>query len=242
MIEKDAIHEVADIITTEDVFYNTSNKYVYEAILYMFKRGKPIDMLTVIEQTRRNGTYEKIGGDVKGSYYISNLTTKVNSSAHITTHALILIEKFGKRQMIEKYSAAIKDAYDDSKSFFDGVDTMQNDVIEISNYANIGGGFSSYLEITGKAIDYLDGLRSGKIESKRISCGFESMDRIWKLMGGGESTVIAARPRMGKSALVLAIGNHVGMKLGKKVAIFSLEMTKQEWINRTISAEAKNSK
>lgn len=236
MIEKGVIDQVADILHIES-FYKDSHQKIYTAIIDLFKEGEPIDMLTVIEQLRKNGDYDFVGGSEKASYYISQLTIQVNSAAHITTHARIIAEKAMKRELIAIASEIEKDAYEDTGDVFELLDKMQQNLFDISE-RSIKRNYSDIKSLMHKAIDALEEKRNQSDGLTGVPSGFTQLDRLTSGWQKSDLVIMAARPGMGKTSLVLSAARNAAVEFGQGVAIFSLEMASVQLVMRLISIEA----
>lgn len=236
MIEKGVIDQVADILHIES-FYKDSHQKIYSAIVELFKEGEPIDMLTVIEQLRRNGDYDLVGGSEKASFYISQLTIQVNSAAHITTHSRIIAEKAMKRELISIASEIEKDAYEDTGDVFELLDKMQQNLFDISE-RSIKRNYSDIKSLMHKAIDALEEKRGQTDGLTGVPSGFTKLDRLTSGWQKSDLVIMAARPGMGKTSLVLSAARNAAVEFGQGVAIFSLEMAAVQLVMRLISIEA----
>ena len=237
LIEKGAISEVAPILGTEKVFYTESHKKIYKAISELYNEGGDIDMLTVIERVRKNGDSSIVGGEEKDSVYISQLTINVNSAAHITTHARILVEKFMMREIIKHGGDINKYCYSNEGDAFQALDKLQSLVLELSNLTNGGKGYEMYKEIAYRAMNSLGDLRDGNGKLKKIKSGLQALDNKTGGFCAGDFPIIAARPGMGKTALVVSMMTHFA-KTGLKGIMFSLEMSKDRVMMRVFSSMA----
>ena len=121
MLEKDALTDVIDILRPEN-FYKDANKEIYQAIIDLFNNSEPVDLLTVTAQLKKNGKLDFVGG----SYYVSQLTTRVNSASNIEYHSRIILEQSIKRQLIEVSGEVQKEAYEDTTDVFDLLDNTDH--------------------------------------------------------------------------------------------------------------------
>lgn len=231
MIEKDAILEIADMISP-DHFYKDGNQKIYAAALRLFQRSKPIDILTITEELRRSGDLEAIGG----AYHITQLTDRVASSANITYHARIVFQKYLQREMIRICVKTINEAYDDSTDVFELIDNHESEILKSqSNLDNtdivdVADVLESELkEMNNPPIHGLLGIGSGFSELDRITNGWKKTDLM----------IIAARPAMGKTAFALNNARNAVVDFDKPGIIFSLEMSKEQLTQRLLASEAK---
>ncbi|MEX2594191.1 MAG: replicative DNA helicase [Anditalea sp.] len=232
MLEKDALTAVVDILTAES-FYKDSHKEIYQAILDLFNASEPIDLLTVTNQLRRNGKLEIAGG----AYFITELTSRVSSAANIEYHARIITEQSMKREMIQIASEIQRDAYEDTTDVFELLDKMEQSLFEISEN-NIRKNYADMRSIMREAITELESKKGQKDGLTGVPSGFTALDRVTSGWQKSDLVIIAARPAMGKTAFVLSVLRNAAVDHNRPVAIFSLEMSSIQLVNRLISSEA----
>jgi replicative DNA helicase len=231
MIEKDAILTVIDILKPES-FYKDAHQKIFKAVLDLASRQEPIDMLTITEQLRRNETLEEIGGP----YYITHLTSKVASAAHVEFHSRIVAQKYIQRELIRVSSEIQSLAFDDSKDVDELLDFSESAIFKIAE-GSIKKEIQPInvlvkeaiiqIQEAGKRTDSLSGVPSGFTQLDRITSGWQRSDMI----------IVAARPSMGKTAFVLSMARNMAVEHKAGVAIFSLEMSSLQLVNRLICAE-----
>ena len=232
MLEKDALSQVIEILKPE-IFYKDAHREIYAAIKELFEDSEPVDILTVTNKLRKNGKLEFVGG----AYYIASLTSRVNSSANIEYHARIITEMAIKRELIRISSEIQKEAFEDSTDVFELLDKTEQSLFEVSE-TNIRKNFDSMRSLMGDAIRELEYKKNQKDGLTGIPSGFTGLDRITSGWQKSDLVIIAARPGMGKTALVLSALRNAAVEFGHPVAIFSLEMSAVQLVNRLISAEA----
>lgn len=232
MLEKDALTMVIDILKPE-TFYRESHAFIYEAIVTLFNNSEPIDLLTVTNQLRKNGTLEQAGG----AYYITELTTRVNSAANIEFHARVIVEKAIKRQLIKVSSLIQTEAYEDTTDVFTLLDRSEQSLFEISE-ANIRKNYADMRSIMKEAVAELEAKKLHKDKLTGVPSGFSRLDRVTSGWQKSDMVIIAARPGMGKTAFVVSAMRNAAVEFGQGVAIFSLEMSAIQLVNRLISAES----
>lgn len=232
MLEKDALTTVVDILSPES-FYKDSHKLIYDSILDLFNEGEPIDLLTVTNQLRKNGKLELAGG----AYYITELTSRVSSAANIEYHARIVTEQAMKRDMIRIASDIQREAFEDTTDVFELLDKMEQSLFEISEN-NIKKNYMDMRSIMREAITELEGKKGQKDGLTGVPSGFTALDRVTSGWQKSDLVIIAARPAMGKTAFVLSVLRNAAVDHNRPVAIFSLEMSSIQLVNRLISSEA----
>lgn len=232
MLEKDALTTVIDILKPES-FYKDAHKEIYAAIVTLFNNSEPVDLRTVANQLRKDGKLELVGG----SYYIANLTTKVNSAANIEYHARIVSEQAIKRELIRIASEIQHDAYEDTTDVFSLLDKTEQALFEVSE-SNIRKNYADMRSIMREAMNELEAKKHHKDGLTGIPSGFSALDRVTSGWQKSDLVIIAARPGMGKTAFVVSAMRNAAVDFGHGVAIFSLEMSSVQLVNRLISAEA----
>jgi len=232
MLEKDALSSIADILKP-DVFYKEGHKVIYEAILFLFNDSQPVDLLTVTNQLRKDGTLEVAGG----AYAVTALTTKVNSAANVEYHARIIIEMGIKRELIRVSGEIQKKAYEETTDVFDLLDQTESALFEVSEQ-NIRKNYQDMKTIMTEALGELEARQKHKDGLTGVPTGFSALDRVTSGWQKSDLVIIAARPGMGKTAFVVSAMRNAAVDFGKAVAIFSLEMSSVQLVNRLISAES----
>jgi replicative DNA helicase len=232
MLEKDALTNVIDILKVES-FYKNAHQAIFQAILDLFTDTQPIDLLTVTTQLRKTGTLEAAGG----AFYVTELTSKVASAANIEYHARIITEQAIKREMIRISSEIQRDAYEDTTDVFELLDKMEQSLFQISE-KNIRKNYSDMKTIMREAIAEMEIRKHQKDGLTGVPSGFTALDRVTSGWQKSDLVIIAARPAMGKTAFVLSVLRNAAVDHERPVAIFSLEMSSIQLVNRLIAAEA----
>ncbi|MAK07024.1 MAG: replicative DNA helicase [Cytophagales bacterium] len=232
MLEKDALTDVIDILKPEN-FYKDANKEIYKSIIDLFNESEPVDLLTVTSQLKKNGKLEYVGG----SYYVTQLTTRVNSASNIEYHARIILEQSIKRQLIEVSGEVQKDAYEDTTDVFDLLDNTEQSLFDISE-SHIRKNYSQVKGLMKEAIDELQAKKTRKDGITGVPSGFIDLDNITSGWQPSDLVIIAGRPSMGKTAFVLSMMRNASIDHEMPIALFSLEMSSLQIVNRLISSEA----
>lgn len=232
MLEKDALTTVIDILKPES-FYKDAHQAIYAAIVTLFNNSEPVDLRTVANQLRKDGKLEFAGG----AYYIADLTTRVNSAANIEFHARIITEQAIKRELIRIASEIHHDAYEDTTDVFNLLDKTEQALFEVSE-SNIRKNYADMRSIMHEAMSELEAKKKNKAGLTGIASGFTALDRVTSGWQKSDLVIIAARPGMGKTAFVVSAMRNAAVDWGHGVAIFSLEMSSVQLVNRLISAEA----
>lgn len=228
MLEKDAYSIVSDILKPES-FYEHTHELIYKAIQNLSLLQRPVDMLTVQEQLKKEGCLDEVGG----AYYLAQLTGKVVSTAHLEYHARIVAQKYLARELIRYTSEVSGRAYDETSDVDDLMQEAEAGLFEISqrnmkkDVMQINPVINEAIELLNQAAKRSDGL-SG------IPTGFDKLDKITSGWQNSDLIIIAARPAMGKTAFVLSMAKNIAVNFKKPVAVFSLEMSNVQLVNRLI--------
>jgi replicative DNA helicase len=232
MLEKSALNAVVEFLKPEH-FYSESHREIYSSIIQLFKSSEPVDMRTVVNQLRKDGKIELVGG----AYYIAELTSKVSSAANIEYHARVIIEMAIKRDLIQIASQVHQDAYEDTSDVFELLDKTEQSIFAISD-SNLRKNYDNMKNLMYRAIQELQKLKEHKDGLTGVPTGFSSLDRMTSGWQNSDLVIIAARPGMGKTAFVVSAMRNAAVEFKRPVAIFSLEMASVQLVNRMISAEA----
>jgi replicative DNA helicase len=232
MLEKDALTAVIDILKT-DSFYKDAHREIFVAIKDLFAQSEPIDIETVVYKLRSMGKLEMAGGP----YYVAKLTERVNSAANIEAHARIISEQAIRRAILTVASEIERDGYDETVDVFQFLDRVQQLIFDISesyirkNFMKMGDLAELFLKDLEAKKQHKDGLTG-------VPCGFSNLDRLTSGWQNSDMVIIAARPGMGKTAFVVSAARNAAVEFKKGVAIFSLEMSSLQLMQRLVSAEA----
>ncbi|WP_206680703.1 replicative DNA helicase [Hymenobacter polaris] len=232
MLEKDALTTVIDILKPHS-FYKDGHQRIYKAINNLFDKSEPIDQLTVVQELREMGELEGAGG----VGYVAGLTMHINSAAHVESHARKILEAAIKRELIRNASDVLRDAYEDTMDVFELLDSTEKAIFQISE-DNMRKGVDSMADLMVKAIKELEEKKHQKDGLTGVPSGFAALDRVTSGWQPSDLVIIAARPGMGKTAFVVSAMRNAAVDFKKPVAIFSLEMSSLQLVNRLISAEA----
>ena len=232
IIEEDAILEVVNIINV-DTFYSYQNKEVYKAILNLFENHLPIDLRTVIDQLKKNGSLEKIGGEE----YVVSLIDRVVSGVNIEYHSFLILEYAIKREIINISKEILKQALDPTVDIFNLIDTAEQKMLDVSS-RNIKKNYSDLNTLLKETISTIDQKRNNKTGITGIPSGFSGLDALTSGWQKSDLVIIAARPGMGKTAFTLSLVRNAAVMNNTPVALFSLEMSSVQLVSRLISAES----
>lgn len=232
LIDSDAIVKVADIINPED-FYDERHARIYEAMLQLYEKHSPIDVLTLSDQLRNTGMLDMVGG----AGYLTELTNFVPTATHADKYAEIIAQKSMRRRLI-KASQVITDlGFDETQSLQELIENAETKLFEVSQ-RHIKQDISSLENILSSSFDRLDELHKDKGKLRGIPTGYRDLDNILAGLQPSDLFILAARPSMGKTAFVLNLAHNVAVKANQSVLLFSLEMGKEQLVDRLLAAEA----
>ncbi|HMT67726.1 MAG TPA: DnaB-like helicase C-terminal domain-containing protein, partial [Bacteroidales bacterium] len=231
MLEIDAARMVVDMLRPE-VFYPASHQKIFAAIVELNKRDQAIDLLTVTQELKRRGELDEAGGAV----YLTELTSKVVSAANIEYHARIVLQKYIQRELIRATTMIQNMVYEDTLDVTELLDKSEDELFRIAE-GNIKHEVTPIHEVIKQTLAEIEEL--GKKEDALVGTpsGFTKLDRLTSGWQKSELVIIAARPSMGKTAFALTMARNMAINHGRKVAIFSLEMSAIQLVNRLIVSE-----
>ena len=231
MVEKSAVNAVIDVLQPES-FYVEAYGEVFRAIQTLFNNSEPIDLLTVTEQLRKEGKLDMLGG----SHRVASLTSRVASSANVEFHARIIAQKHIQRELIRVSNAIIEKAYDETSDVFDLLDEAESKLFEVAE-GNIRKSYESMSTVMRQALDDIEAARNNEDGVSGVPSGFHDLDKITGGWQRSDMIVLAARPGMGKTAFVLSMARNMAVDHDIPVAVFSLEMSAVQLVQRLISSE-----
>jgi len=234
MIDRNALEDIMMILKTPEVFYKESHKFIFEAIQSLYKNNLPVDLLTVVQQLRETLKLEKAGGE----YALIQLTQKVSSSAHAEYHCRILLQQHVKRQLIKVSCELIAEAYDDDADIFDLLSKGSLVIDSLNEQTSAGANDISQKEALQKIQERIEILSSKKSdEISGIKTGFRRLDLITSGWQPSDLIVIAARPGMGKTSLVLKMMLE-NIKNNIPVGVVSCEMSTVQLVTRLVACDS----
>lgn len=232
LTDKDAIMSAVETIKPED-FYREDNKIIYEAILNLFNRAEPVDIITLKTELQSMKQLEVVGG----LEYIAQLPDKVPTTANVEQYIKIVEEKSALRALIKTANDLISLGYDQTQDVEDILDTAERKIFDVIQNRNQKG-YSSIKDILVDSFTQLEQLYNQKQHITGVPTGFADLDFITAGLHKSDLVIVAARPAMGKSAFALNIATNAAVRNNTPVAIFSLEMSKEQMTNRILCSEA----
>ncbi|MHB9019701.1 MAG: replicative DNA helicase [Minisyncoccota bacterium] len=232
MIDKNSIINVADILLPED-FYKPVNEKIYEVILGLYTKREPIDIFTVTNKLKDAGLLKDVGG----SAYLTKIIESVPSAAHVGHYAQIVKDQKIRRDLINASGDISERAFSTGQELEDSLDEIEKKIFSISQ-RSIPQKFSSIGEGLKGAYERIEKLHSGEGGLRGVPTGFQDLDNILSGFQRSDLVVLGARPSIGKTSLALDIARTVAVNHKQPVGIFSLEMSKEQVIDRIISSQA----
>ena len=228
MVEQDAYFQVAEILSPES-FYDKRHQKIYEAVRDLAARQKPIDVVTVVEELDAKGYLTEVGGQP----YVAGLTLAVNSSAHIEYHAQVIQQKYLARQIITLTSMLQTEAFDPGVDVADLMQSAQGRLFELSQ-KNMRTEYTQIDPVIKQALDLLNIAAAREDGLSGLTTGFSKLDKMTSGWQNSDLVIIAARPAMGKTAFVISMMAKMAVDHKIPVAMFSLEMSNVQLVNRLI--------
>lgn len=232
LLDKEAIIKVADILIPDD-FYNDSYKIIYEHMVWLYEHHQPIDIVTLTNRLEEKNQLEDIGG----ATLISQLSNAVPSAAHVVNYAKIVADKALLRRLITTANEVVSLAYEEGDNPNNILDKAEKKIFEVSE-KHLKENFISLKSVLTESFDRIDELHKDKESLRGVSTGFKNLDNVLAGLQPSDLVIIAARPSMGKTAFALNIAHNVAVKDQVPVAIFSLEMSKEQLVDRLLASEA----
>lgn len=232
LMDKDAAAEAFEMLKPED-FYSPENRAVYEAAMQLYAKGEPIDVVTVKNQLEEKGVFAQIGGVET----LANIASAVGSSVNIKSYAKIVEEKSVLRRLIRLAGDITEKSYKADDDINNILDKAEKGIFDVMQNRNTDS-FSSIMDVAFDTFSNIEKIYNSTEKITGISTGFTDFDAKTAGLQKSDLILIAARPSMGKTAFVLNVAQYAAMKQHVPVAIFSLEMSKEQLVNRMLCAEA----
>lgn len=232
LIDKDAVIAVAEFLTPED-FYDDRLKEIYQACLDLYEERVPIDVLTVTEKLKKRKTLKIVGT----SSFLADLANKVPTAAHVEHYGRIVKDTATKRALMTAASKLVEISMDEGLPAAEAMDRAESEVFSLSQ-KSISKSFTSVRETLAESFDRLDELHKQGEGMRGVPTGFKDLDDALAGMQKSNLIILAARPGVGKTSLAMNIAQHVAVELKRSVGFFSLEMSKEELVDRLLVAQA----
>jgi len=231
ILDHELVPVVIEIIVSDD-FYSENHKDIYSTIVELFDKGKPIDLITVMDHLGTRGTLELVGG----REYITNIVANVPTTANARYYAEIIEQKSMLRKLIRASQDIIKSSYEANEEVSAIMDKAEKSIFDVLQKKN-SKGFSYIKDVLVSTFEKLDELYNNKGFITGLPTGFTDLDRKTSGLQNSDLILVAARPAMGKTSFALNIAENVAIHKRVPVAIFSLEMSKEQLVSRMLSSE-----
>jgi len=232
LIDKNAIVRVVEMLHPES-FYRDAHRYICETILELFDKGEPVDLVTVTDSLRKAGKLDAVGGSV----YVADLLNSVPTSANVEYYAKIVEEKAVLRRLIDAGTRIVSNAFGETEHVDQILDHAEKAIFDIA-LKRVREGFHKIDSVIKRVLDKIDSLYDKKEAITGCTTGFPDLDKMTAGFQNSDLVIIAARPSVGKTAFALNIAQNVAIKNRVPVAIFSLEMSKEQLAQRMLCSEA----
>jgi replicative DNA helicase len=233
LIDHEAIHKIADLLRPDD-FYKHAHQRIYRAALTLFEKNEPTDVITLSNELGLKGELESVGG----TPYLAQLAASVATSASIHHYAKIIREKAMLRSLITVATDIVHQGYAGEDEIHQFLDDAERSIFEISE-RNIRQAFTPVREIIKDSIKAIENLYENKSAVTGISTGFAQLNKITAGLQKSDLIIVAGRPSMGKTAFALNLALNAAIESNKAAAIFSLEMSKDQLVQRMLCSEAR---
>lgn len=231
LIDRDAIIRVASFLKPDD-FYRGSHALIYQAILDLYNRRVPADFVTVVDELERSGRLDDIGG----VSYLTELLSAVPSAVHVEYYGRIVERTATLRRLIDAGAEIVRIGYEDHADAEEALEQAERVIFEVSQRRTVRD-FVPISQILEQYFDKLDYIQQHRGEVIGIPTGFADLDKLTGGLQRSDLIILAARPSVGKTSFQLGIAHHAAVRAGKTVAIFSLEMSAEQLVQRLLSME-----
>lgn len=233
MLRPEALVEIMDILRPE-AFYADKHKTIFEAMTHLYEKREPIDLLTLSSKLKESVDLDRIGG----MSYLTEIVNSVPSSSNAEHYAEMISKKHTMRRLIEAAEGIAKIGYDEEQGIEELLDKAEKKIYEVTS-KNLSGKYVEMKDVLGEAMERLDRLHKTKGELRGVPTGFKDLDNKLSGLQNSDLIILAARPSMGKTSLALDIARNAAIRHNIPTAIFSLEMSTQQLVDRMLSAESR---
>ena len=233
LIDKDSIVRISEILHPSNFYRTEQHGPIFEAVQSLFEKREPIDLVTVTEELKRKGFYDKVGG----SAYLTTLVNVVPTSAHIEHYAKIIKGHAVRRSLITQATRLIEKAYDEGETVEELLESAEAGIFSLSQ-DNVSRDFLPIKDALTQSFDRLDELQKSSGKLRGVPTGFRDLDSKLAGMQNSNLIILASRPGQGKTSMALNIAQYVAVSAGLPVGIFSLEMSQEELVDRLLVGQA----
>lgn len=232
LLDKDAIIKATELITSED-FYKEAHKEIFESMIDLYTKDEPVDLITLSEELKKRGTLEAIGGVI----YLANLSEGVSTTANIRYYCEIVEEKSILRRLIKASDEIMAKGYEGDEELSNIIELAEKKIFDITQRKNQDG-FAHIKNVLLDSFNRIEKMAKNKGGITGLTTGFVDLDGKTSGLQPSDLVLIAARPAMGKTAFTLNLAVNAAMKGGASIALFSLEMSKEQLVQRMLSSES----
>ncbi len=232
LLDSDALVDVADLVNADD-FYDNRHKIIYESVMSLYEKRRPIDLLTLTDHLKGKDNVDLAGGTA----YLTELTNSVPTAAHAKHYADIVRSKALRRRLIKAGQDIGELGYKEDEDVQFAMEAAERKLFNVSQ-EHVKQDLVSVESILAESFDRLDELHKDKGKVRGLSTGYKDMDNVLAGLQKSDLIVLAARPSMGKSTLAMNLAHHIATKQQQTVLVFSLEMSKEQLVDRLLAAEA----
>ncbi len=233
LINNEAFNQAAEVIDAGD-FFRDAHRRIFEKMVGLTDRSEPVDLVTLKDELARSGDLDDVGGPA----YIASLTDGVPRSANVEHYARIVKEKSTLRRLIQSATEVLGRAYDAEEDADNLLDEAERSIFQIAEH-RLRRGFVPLRDLVGPGYQLLEKLQEHKGLVTGVPSGFADLDEMTSGFQKSDLVIVAGRPSMGKTSLVLNMALHCGIEAGKTVGVFSLEMSKEQLFMRMLTSEAR---
>lgn len=232
LLDKEAVSSVAEFLHPED-FYDDKHKVIYECVVELYEDRTPVDVLTLSEKLKKKKSLKEVGG----ATYLAELANRVPTAAHVEHYGKIVKDQATKRSLMQASTKLVNLSMDESLEAGELLDRAESEVFSLTQ-RHLTKSFTSVKATLADSFDRLDELTKNNTGIRGIPTGFQDLDNILAGMQRSNLIILAARPGVGKSTLAMNISHNLAVKYKRPVGYFSLEMSKEELVDRLLVAEA----
>jgi replicative DNA helicase len=232
LIDPEAIVKIADTILSRD-FYDEKHQRIYEGIKYLYDHHSPVDILTLSNQLQATGFLDIAGG----ASYLTELTNYVPTAAHVEQYASIVAQHALRRRLIQASQQIIELSHNQKQTINEIVESAEAALFDVSKQ-HVQESVTSIEDVLSTSFERLDELHKEKGKIRGIPTGFKDLDAMLAGLQRSDLFILAARPSMGKTALALNLAQNIALKTDESVLIFSLEMSKEQLVDRMLATES----
>lgn len=232
LLDKDAIIKVADLISSED-FYRPDHRCIFEALLRLYEKRMPLDVVTLTDELERTKQLEEAGG----ASLIATLTGRVPTAAHVIHYARIVREKSTLRRLISAAGQITELGFQESRPVDEIVDESERLIFQVAQNT-VRQQFEPIKEVLIRSFERMEELHNNRGQTRGVPTGFRDLDGLLSGLQASDLIIIAARPSMGKTSFALNIAHHAAIHHKVPIGFFSLEQSKDQLIDRLVAGEA----